>query len=181
MTMTDLKVSFDEVKKAIRDVPDFPHKGIVFKDITPVLQNPRLFRQIIDHLCDRYSTAKIDAVVAIESRGFFFGTAVAEKLELPFIPVRKKGKLPYYTVQASYDLEYGTDTVEMHKDALKEGQRAVIIDDLVATGGTIKAAAQLVEALGAEVVEMAFVIELAFLNPRDLLEGYRVYSMIQYS
>jgi len=180
MTMADVKISFDEVKNAIRDVPDFPKEGIIFKDITPILQNPELFRKVIDHLCSRYAARNIDAIVAIESRGFIFGSAVAEKLGLPFIPVRKKGKLPYHTVEVSYDLEYGTDTVEMHNDALKKGQRAVIIDDVVATGGTVKASAQLVEALGAEVVEMAFLIELEFLNPRQLLDGYQVYSMIRY-
>jgi adenine phosphoribosyltransferase len=168
----------EELRKTIRDIPGFPKPGIIFKDITPVLKSPTLFRKVIDTFCKRYEDKGITAIVAIESRGFIFGGASAERMGVPFIPVRKKGKLPYTTVTATYELEYGTDSVEMHSDALKPGDRVVVLDDLVATGGTAEAAARLCEQLGAEVVELAFVIELAFLNPRKKLSRYSVFSMV---
>ncbi len=180
MNQTNAPNQFADIKEAIRDIPDFPKKGIIFKDITPLLQSPELFRKIIEHFAHRYASQQIDAVVAIESRGFIFGAALAEKMGLPLILVRKKGKLPYRTVQATYQLEYGTDTIEIHEDALKSGQRAVIIDDLAATGGTAKATVELVEKLGATVAELAFVIELEFLNPRSQLDGYNIYSLVKF-
>ncbi|NQT84761.1 adenine phosphoribosyltransferase [bacterium] len=167
-----------ELQRTIRDIPDFPKPGIIFKDITPVLKSPELFAKVIEGFCERYRDKGIAAIVAIEARGFIFGGALAERMGVSFIPVRKKGKLPYKTVSATYDLEYGTDTVEVHSDALDPGDRVVVLDDLVATGGTAEATARLCEELGAEIVELAFVIELAFLNPRVKLERYSVFSMV---
>ena len=169
-----------DIRKAIRDIPDFPKPGIIFKDITPILKSHPLFRKTISILVDRYKDKAIDAVAAIESRGFIFGSTLALELGVPFIPVRKKGKLPYKTVSATYELEYGTDSVEMHEDALNPGDNVLIFDDLAATGGTAKATAELVEKVGAKVAEMAFVIELTFLNPRDKLSGYDVFSIVQF-
>ena len=180
MTQSSLITNFEDVKEAIRDIPDFPKEGIIFKDIMPILQSPRLLGKIINHFNERYASRRIDAIVAIESRGFIFGSALALKMGLPFIPIRKKGKLPYKTIQATYQLEYGSDTMEMHQDALSAGQRVVIVDDLAATGGTAGAAIELVEKLKAEVVELAFVIELEFLNPRALLKDREVYSLIKF-
>jgi len=164
----------------IRDVPDFPKPGVVFKDITPVLGDNELFSRIIEHFADRYESMEVSALCGIESRGFIFGAALAYELSVPFIPIRKKGKLPSVTVSASYALEYGHDSIEMHRDALDEDDRVVIFDDLIATGGTARASAELVEALDAEVVEIACVIELAFLSPRTKLAGYEIYSMVAY-
>jgi adenine phosphoribosyltransferase len=175
--MADLS---DELRQTIRDIPDFPKPGIIFKDITPVLKSPELFERVISEFHFRYRARRITAIVAIEARGFIFGGALAERMGISFIPVRKKGKLPYETVSATYDLEYGTDTVEMHSDALQPGDRVVVLDDLVATGGTAEATARLCEQLGAEVVELAFVIELAFLNPRKKLERFPVFSMVSF-
>jgi adenine phosphoribosyltransferase len=170
----------EKLRKTIRDIPDFPKPGIIFKDITPVLKSPELFRKVIETFCERYRDEGIAAIVAIEARGFIFGGALAERMGIPFIPVRKKGKLPYKTVSATYELEYGTDSVEMHSDALQPGDKVVVLDDLVATGGTAEATARLCEQLGAEVVELAFVIELAFLNPRKKLDKYPVFSMVTF-
>lgn len=169
------------ILKAIRDIPDFPKKGIIFKDITPVLLDPKLFRKAVKIFASRIKGQHIDKIVAIESRGFLFGAAVAHKLGLGIVPVRKKGKLPYKTIEVSYDLEYGSATVEMHADALKRGERVVIIDDLLATGGTARAAAQLVKKLGARVVEIDFLIELAFLQGRKKLKGYKVYAPVVFA
>jgi adenine phosphoribosyltransferase len=170
----------EKLRRTIRDVPDFPKPGIIFKDITPVLKSPGLFRKVIKTLSERYRGKGITAVVAIESRGFIFGGALAERMGVPFVPVRKKGKLPYKTVSATYELEYGTDSVEMHADALQPGDKVVVLDDLVATGGTAEATARLCEELGAEVVELAFVIELAFLHPREKLSKYPVFSLVTF-
>jgi adenine phosphoribosyltransferase len=170
----------EKLRRTIRDVPDFPKPGIIFKDITPVLKSPGLFRKVIKTLSERYRGKGITAVVAIESRGFIFGGALAERMGVPFVPVRKKGKLPYKTVSATYELEYGTDRVEMHADALQPGDKVVVLDDLVATGGTAEATARLCEELGAEVVELAFVIELAFLHPREKLSKYPVFSLVTF-
>ena len=170
----------EELRKTIRDIPDFPKPGIIFKDITPVLSSPHLFEKVIAAFHDRYREKGIAAIVAIEARGFIFGGALAERMGVSFVPVRKKGKLPYKTVSATYELEYGTDTVEMHSDALQPGDRIVVLDDLVATGGTAEATARLCEQLGAEVVELAFVIELAFLNPREKLQRYPIFSMVAF-
>lgn len=169
------------LKKHIRDVPDFPKPGIIFKDITPLLQNHEAFDRIIRNFVDRYRPQGVDAVVGIESRGFLFGAPLAHQLGVSFVPVRKKGKLPYKTVDISYDLEYGSATIEMHTDAIAKGQKVVVMDDLLATGGTAGAACQLVKRQGGKVVECAFVVELAFLGGRDKIPHAPVYSLVSYA
>ena len=168
------------IRQAIRNIPDFPKPGIVFKDITPLLSNGRLFGRTIDILAERYRGQKIDAVLGIESRGFIVGSALAYKLGAGFCIVRKPGKLPYETHSASYELEYGTDKLEIHVDALPANARVIIADDLIATGGTAAATAQLVSKLGGTVVECAFVIELSFLKGREKLRPYGVFSLLKY-
>lgn len=164
----------------IRNVPGFPKPGIQFKDITPLLQEPAAFRQVIDAWGKRYAGQQIDAIVGVEARGFIFGGALAYAMDLPFAPARKRGKLPAETISESFDLEYGTDTVEMHTDALQSGWRVVIIDDLLATGGTVQAVARMVERLGATVAEAAFLIELPPLKGRERLAPIPVHSMISF-
>jgi adenine phosphoribosyltransferase len=159
---------------AIRDIPDFPVKGIIFKDITPILHDIVLFNDIIAVTADKYKGYKIDKIAGIESRGFLFGMPLALKMNIPFVPIRKKGKLPAKTVSVSYDLEYGTATIEIHVDALKKGENVLIIDDLLATGGTTNAAIKLVEQIGGKVSAAAFVLELAFLHGRDNIENKNV-------
>jgi adenine phosphoribosyltransferase len=171
---------YEELKAAVRDVPDFPIKGIVFKDITPILQDGRLFRIAVDAFADRHQGKKIDAVVGVDARGFIFAGAVAYKLGVGFVPVRKKGKLPYKTIVTSYTLEYGSETSEMHVDAIKKGGNVVIVDDLLATGGTAMAAATLVRQLGGNIVEIDFLIELSFLKGRERLKGLPVFAAIAY-
>jgi adenine phosphoribosyltransferase len=168
------------IRQAIRDIPDFPKPGIVFKDITPLLGNGRLFGQTIDIFADRYRAQKIDTVLGIESRGFIIGAALAYKLGAGFSVVRKPGKLPYQTHSASYELEYGMDKLEIHIDAIPDHARVVIADDLIATGGTAAATAELVSKLGATVVECAFVIELSFLKGREKLKPHAVFSILRY-
>ncbi|HEX9144452.1 MAG TPA: adenine phosphoribosyltransferase [Candidatus Binatia bacterium] len=168
------------IRRAIRDIPNFPKPGIVFKDITPLLCNGALFARTIDIFAERYREQKVDTVLGIESRGFIVGAALAYKLGAGFCIVRKPGKLPYETHSASYDLEYGTDTLEIHVDALPANARVIIADDLIATGGTAAATAQLASKLGAQVIECAFVIELAFLKGRDKLKPHSVFSILQY-
>jgi len=168
-----------ELKAAIRDIIDFPKKGIVFKDITPILGDARLFRSAIDLLASRHKDKKIDAIIGIDARGFIFSAGVALTLNAGLVPVRKKGKLPYKTEAVGYDLEYGSNILEMHIDALKPGNQVVIVDDLLATGGTAFATAGLVEKLGATIVEIDFLIELAFLPGRKKLSKYPIYSAIQ--
>jgi len=170
-----------DLRKLIRDVPDFPKAGIVFKDISTLTKHAEGFRQAIDELAVKYADARVDAVVGIESRGFIFGGAVAYLLNAGFVPARKPGKLPAETISAEYELEYGTDAVEMHRDSIGPGQRILIVDDLLATGGTAAAAARLVEGLGGEIVGIAFLIDLAFLNGRDKLRGHDVFSLIEYA
>ena len=170
----------DQLKSAVRDVPDFPIKGILFKDITPILQDPKLFRLAVDTIADRHQGKKLKGVVGIDARGFIFAGAVAYKLGIGFIPVRKKGKLPWQTVVTSYTLEYGSETSEMHVDALAKGDNVIIVDDLLATGGTAMAAATLVKKLGGNIAEIDFLIELAFLKGRNRLSDYNVFSAIQY-
>lgn len=165
---------------AIRDVPDFPKPGILFKDITPVLSDPALMIAITDRFAETWHSKGIDAVVGMESRGFLFGMPLAMLLGIPFIPARKPGKLPYHRISESYALEYGSATLELHIDALVKGQRALVIDDLIATGGTALATAKLVEKLGAEVAGFGFVIELGFLNGRTVLDRYAVDAIVQY-
>ena len=164
----------------IRDVPDFPKPGIVFKDITTLIANPIAFRATVDHLAERYRDRKIDKVLAIEARGFIFGGALAHQLGCGLQIVRKPGKLPYQTLSASYELEYGTDTLEIHEDAVAKGEQILLFDDLLATGGTMAAVAGLVEDLGGEVVECAFVIELDFLKGREKLERWPIFSLIHF-
>lgn len=169
-----------DIERAIRNVPDFPKPGIQFKDITPVLADARLFAGSIDLLTEKFQPGTVDAVVGIDARGFIFAAAAAQKLNAGFIPVRKKGKLPYQTIEQDYALEYGTATVAIHTDALRPGARVVLIDDLLATGGTSSAAAALVKKLGAQILEIAFLIELKFLNGREKLKGFPVRSIIAY-
>jgi adenine phosphoribosyltransferase len=169
-----------DLKSFIRDVPDFPKKGIVFKDITPLLSHNDAFRTVIERLTDSVRGEKIDKVAAIESRGFIFGGAVAQALGVGFIPVRKKGKLPYATHAVTYQLEYGTDCLEMHIDAVSPGERVLVVDDVLATGGTARAVAELVQRAGAETAGMSFIIELAFLGGRAKLAKWPVTALIQY-
>ena len=170
----------ERLKEIIRDVPDFPKPGILFKDITTLLKDREALARAIDLLADRYRGRGINKVVGIESRGFIFAPAVAYLVGAGFVPVRKPGKLPAETLSASYELEYGTDTLEIHRDALEPGEKVLIVDDLIATGGTAAAVAGMVEELGAELVEIAFLIELTFLDGRSKLGGRPVHTMIKY-
>ena len=174
------KSRMDELKRLIRDIPDFPKPGIVFKDITTLLSNKRGFSRAIDTLANRYIDRDIDLVVGIESRGFIVGAALAYRLGAGVILVRKPGKLPFKTHSTIYELEYGTDQLEIHQDAIKPGQQVLIADDLIATGGTIKAAVDLVEKLKGNIVECAFLIELEFLKGRKKLDGYPVFSLLKF-
>jgi adenine phosphoribosyltransferase len=169
-----------KLEDRIRDIPDFPKKGIVFKDITPLLQDPAAFRHVINTLADTYRDKGIDVVVAAEARGFILGAPLAYNLGVGFVPVRKPAKLPAECISAEYALEYGIDSLHMHKDALSPGQRVLIIDDLLATGGTVAAKVELVQKLGGEVAGIAFLVELTFLNGREKLKGYEVTSLIKY-
>lgn len=169
-----------DLKACIRDVPDFPKAGIVYKDITPLLINPDAFRETIRVLADRYRDQDIAKIVGVESRGFIFSSALAYELGIGLVPVRKRGKLPAKCVRESYDLEYGTDIVEMHCDAVESGENVLIVDDLIATGGTLVAACKLVETLGGKIIEVAAVVELDFLHGREKLGGRPFFSMIQY-
>jgi adenine phosphoribosyltransferase len=173
-------VTSTEIEAAIRNVPDFPKPGIQFKDITPVLADARLFSGAIDLLTEKFSPGSVDAVVGIDARGFIFAAAAAKKLNAGFIPVRKKGKLPFTTIEQEYALEYGTSTVAIHTDALKPGARILLVDDLLATGGTAAAAVALIQKLGGKIVEAGFLIELKFLNGRDKLAGLPVRALISY-
>lgn len=164
----------------IRDIPDFPQPGVLFKDITPLLQNPAAFRVALDRLAAHYAGAGIEAVVGVESRGFIFGAPLAYLLNCGFVPVRKFGKLPAQTETVEYALEYGTNIVEIHTDAVQPGQRVLIVDDLLATGGTVFAALELVERLGAHVAGIAFLVELTFLEGRERLKGHDVFAVIKY-
>ncbi len=169
-----------ELAQSIRNIPDFPVQGILFRDITTLLKDPDAFQEAIDALLDRYLDEDVDLVAAIEARGFIFGAPLAYELAAGFVPIRKPGKLPAETISASYTLEYGTNTLEMHKDAIEPGQRVLLVDDLVATGGSAKAAAELIERLGGEVVGIVFLIELTDLKGLEQLEGYDVFSLIKF-
>lgn len=170
----------EHLKALIRDVPDFPLQGILFRDVTPLLRDPGGLSQVVDALAERYRGQGIDVVAGIESRGFLFGAPVALALGTGFVPIRKLGKLPAEKVTREYALEYGTNSLEVHRDAVKPGERVLLVDDLLATGGTARAAASLVEDLGGTVVETAFVIELAFLNGRAALDGRPVHALLTY-
>lgn len=172
----------DKIKQIIRDVPDFPKPGIIFKDITPILKNAALCNEIAEALAEQLADVKIDVVAGIESRGFLFGLALAQQLNVPFVPIRKAGKLPYKTIQQSYDLEYGSATLEVHEDAFDAGQKVLIHDDLLATGGTVVAASALVQKLGAEVAGYSFLVNLDFLNGKQRLKIYsdKLFSLADY-
>ena len=169
------------LKKLIREVPDFPKKGILFYDITTLLKDKAGFARLIDALSENYIGKKIDLVLGMEARGFIFAPALAYRLNAGFVPVRKPGKLPAEAVKVSYDLEYGSNTLEVHKDAIGKGQRVLIVDDLLATGGTAAATAQLASGLGAEIAGLAFVVELDFLKGREKLAKYDVFSLLHYA
>ncbi len=170
----------NELKNTIRNVPDFPIKGIVFRDITTLVNDAKAFKFVIDTLYKRYKDKKIDVIVGVESRGFIFGGALANKLKCGFVPARKPGKLPASTIEESYDLEYGKAALQIHTDAIAKGQRVIIIDDLLATGGTLSATAKLIERLGGKIFEIAVVIDLTFLRGREKLKGYKIFSMVDY-
>jgi adenine phosphoribosyltransferase len=176
------KVSVDcePLKQLIREVPDFPKSGILFYDITTLLKDKRGFATLIDTLSEHYLEKDIDLVLGMEARGFIFGPAVAYRLNAGFVPVRKPGKLPAATAKYDYALEYGTNTLEIHKDAIQKGQRVIIVDDLLATGGTAEATTKLAASLGADIAGLGFVVELDFLQGRDKLRGYDVYSLLHY-
>ncbi|MFZ2640587.1 MAG: adenine phosphoribosyltransferase [Verrucomicrobiia bacterium] len=175
-----MSATLAEIKAAIRDIPNFPKPPVIFKDITPMLQQPKLFRAVVDLFVDRHSKQKPDAIIGIDARGFIFAGAVAYQLGVAFVPVRKKGKLPYKTVEETYELEYGRETLSMHIDAVKAGDRVVIVDDVLATGGTAGAAGKLVEQLGAKVAECDFLIELKFLSGMAKLAKYPVFAALSY-
>jgi adenine phosphoribosyltransferase len=169
-----------DLAKYIRDIPDFPKPGILFKDITPLLAEPQAFRQSIQHLCAHYRSAKIDAVAAAEARGFLFAAPMALELDRPLVPLRKPGKLPYKTHALQYDLEYGSAELQIHTDGLTPGARVLLVDDLLATGGTMQAGCKLVEKAGGQVAGCAFLVELTFLKGRDRLRPHEIFSLLQY-
>lgn len=171
----------NKYEKAIRDIPDYPKKGVIFKDITPLLADPELFKDAVKDMSLPFKDISDLVIAGVESRGFIFGAAAATFLGVPFIPIRKKGKLPYKTISESYELEYGTDTLEIHEDAISKGQKVVIFDDLLATGGTVNATAKLIKKVGGEVIGLTFLIELAFLHGKDKVKDYRVHSLITYN
>jgi adenine phosphoribosyltransferase len=170
----------DDLKKLIREIPDYPKPGILFYDLTTLLKDKRGFQKLVDQLCDHYADRKVDVVVGVEARGFIFAPALAYRLGAGFVPVRKPKKLPAKTAKVSYQLEYGTDTLEIHEDAIQPGQSVLISDDLLATGGTAAATVNLVRTLGGNVNGVAFAVELTFLNGRAKLPGMDVFSLIQY-
>ncbi len=181
---TDLNVhkEIEELKALIRDIPDFPEPGIVFKDITPLLHKPWALQKVVDFIGNRYIGAGVDIVAGIESRGFILASALAYKIGAGLAIIRKPGKLPYKTISATYTLEYGKDSIEVHEDAIQEGMKVVIVDDVLATGGTMGAAVDLVERLGGNIINIDFLLELTFLNGRKRIEemGYPVFSLIKF-
>jgi len=180
ISTSSLAPSMEHLKALIRDVPDFPRPGILFRDVTPLLRDPAALRQAVAHFAERYRDAGIGAVAGIESRGFIFGAPLAMELGVGFVPIRKVGKLPAEKIDLEYALEYGTAALEIHVDAVSPGERVLLIDDLLATGGTAQAAAKLVETIGGEVASVAFLIELEFLAGRERLGGHDVYSVLRY-
>lgn len=169
-----------DLKKYVKEIPDFPSEGIIFRDVTPLLKDGEAYRYTIDSLCDFARKVGAEVIVGPEARGFIFGCPMAYALDIGFVPIRKPGKLPRETVSVSYDLEYGSNVLHMHKDSIEKGQRVLLVDDLLATGGTIQAAAKLVESLGGIVAGIAFVVELDDLDGRKLLENYEVMSLMHY-
>ena len=180
MIVTNYKEKRIELESYIRSIPDWPKKGILFRDITPLLADPDALAAAIDSLCTDFTEAGIEYVVAVEARGFIFGAAVARKLGAGFVPIRKKGKLPYKTESISYDLEYGTDTLEVHSDAIEKGARVLMVDDLLATGGTMAAACKLIEKIGGEIAAITFLIELSELGGRGKISGYEIKTVMSY-
>ncbi|HIE43915.1 MAG TPA: adenine phosphoribosyltransferase [Candidatus Omnitrophica bacterium] len=174
------KSNMERLRGAIRDIPDFPKKGIIFKDITPLLKDRRLFSLAVEQMIGPFKDERIDAVVAIEARGFILGGAIAHLLDCGMIPVRKAGKLPFTTESVTYELEYGTDKLEIHSDAIEKGDRILVVDDLLATGGTAVAVCELVERNGGDVVGISFLVELTFLKGREKLNNYPVHALIKY-
>lgn len=169
-----------DLEKTIRNIPDFPKEGILFRDISTLLQNKEAFKQAVDELSAKYKNEKIDKVVAVEARGFILGGAIAHKIGAGFVPVRKKGKLPWKTKSVTYELEYGTDTLEIHQDAINAGERILIVDDLLATGGTVKAVTELVKNQKGEIAGIAFLVELVDLKGKDKLKDYQLHSLIKF-
>ena len=169
-----------DLKETIRSIPDWPIKGVIFRDLSTLMQNPQAFRESCDILYERYKDIDIDKIVGIDARGFVFGAVLAYKLGIGFIPVRKKGKLPWKTIQETYSLEYGEDTLEIHEDAVEKGEKVVIVDDLIATGGTIGATVKLVKKLGADIIECAFVVELPDLKGRDQIQDCKVFAITEF-
>jgi len=169
-----------DLERYIRSIPDWPKKGILFRDITPLLGDPAAFSAAVDALCAGFTNAGVDYVAAVEARGFIFGAAVAKRLGVGFVPIRKKGKLPFKTERVTYDLEYGTDTLEVHSDAINNGANVLMVDDLLATGGTMAAACELIEKIGGRVVGTAFLIELGELAGREKLSRYKISTLISY-
>ena len=169
-----------ELKKVIMDVPDFPKKGIIFKDLTPIFTDEKLFKKLIKGIAKRYKGKEIDKILCVEARGFLFGAPLACEMGVALVPVRKPGKLPRMTYKVEYDLEYGKDALEIHRDAIKKGDNVLIVDDLLATGGTVGAVTKLVEKCGGKVFELAFVVELDFLKGREKLKGHKIFSVVHY-
>jgi adenine phosphoribosyltransferase len=169
-----------DLKETIRSIPGWPIEGVIFRDLTTLMQDPDAFRESCDILYDRYKDQGLDKIVGIDARGFVFGAVLAYKLGIGFVPVRKKGKLPYKTIQESYSLEYGEDTLEIHEDAIEKGEKVIIVDDLIATGGTIGATVKLVNKLGADLIECAFIVELPDLKGRDQIHGCKVFSITEF-
>ncbi len=176
----DYSAKCDFIKNKVRSIPDWPIKGVIFRDITTLLEDPKAFKAICSIFYDRYVNAKVDKIVGIDARGFLFGAVLAYELDIGFIPIRKKGKLPYKTISESYTLEYGEETIEIHEDAITRGDRVVIVDDLMATGGTIAASAALVEKLGGDILECAFVIELPDLKGREKMGNRSCFAIIEF-
>ena len=169
-----------EISKKIRSIPDFPKKGILFRDITPLLQDATSFKEAIELVADHYQDRGVDLIVSAEARGFILGAGIAYRLGVGFVPVRKPGKLPYEVERATYELEYGEDSLEIHKDGVKKGEKVLVFDDLLATGGTARAICQLVEELGGKILGVCFLIELTSLKGREKLKGYDIFSLIKY-
>ncbi len=169
-----------KIKEAIRSISDWPINGVIFRDLTTLMQNPETFRESCDILYDRYKARGIDKIVGIDARGFVFGAVLAYKLGIGFVPVRKKGKLPFKTIQETYSLEYGKDTLEIHEDAVQKSEKVIVVDDLIATGGTIGATVKLLKKLGADIIECAFIVELPDLNGRDKIDGCKVYAITEF-
>ncbi len=169
-----------DLRRFIRDVPDWPKKGILFRDITPLLGEPEAFSAAVDALCSDFRDNRVDYVAAVEARGFIFGAAVAERLDAGFVPIRKKGKLPSATESITYELEYGSDTLEVHNDAVKRGSNVLMVDDLLATGGTMAAACELIEKIGGKIAGIAFLVELSELGGREKLGGHKIRTVLSY-